>query len=186
LYQTFDETQTILHMIWIEFCIIQSREKTRQIILQMISDDGQTLYRSVMLHGSNPIKGLYFDMSTKSYADVSSQPMKCRLSFYKGGSTKCYRGFRISPRVRKSGGAIFSIGLKLNFTWVSPKHLCVKDIVVGNSCWLLLFCWKVEFSVKIEMQNCEFDRICFISCISCSGNGFNFNKCSRINRIIFS
>lgn len=48
---------------------LQSREKAHQIMLQMISNDGQTLYRSVMLHDLNPIKGLYFDMSTKSYAE---------------------------------------------------------------------------------------------------------------------
>jgi len=46
--------------------VIESREETRQTTLHFIYDS-RTLYRSVMLHASNPIKGLYFDMSTKSY-----------------------------------------------------------------------------------------------------------------------
>lgn len=48
------------------FCVIESPEETRHTTLRFIYDI-RAFYRSVMLHASNPIKGLYFDMSTKSY-----------------------------------------------------------------------------------------------------------------------
>lgn len=52
--------------IFDRFGVIESPEETRHTTLCFIYDS-RALYRSVMLHASNPIKGLYFDMSTKSY-----------------------------------------------------------------------------------------------------------------------
>lgn len=76
-----------------------------------------------MLHASNPIKGLYFDMSTKSYmgklAAYKVSAFVLQAPRYKR-VTKCYRGFRTSPRMRKGN---FLDRLKVKLQLASAKHL---------------------------------------------------------------
>jgi len=61
----------------------------------------------------------YTSICQRSHMWVSSQPIKCRL-YYKRRDTKCYRGFRTSPRVRKGN---FLDRLKVKLRLASAKHL---------------------------------------------------------------
>lgn len=64
IIRNFYSTRSIIYIR--AFRVIESPEETRHTTLRFIYDS-RALYRRVMLHASNPIKGLYFDMSTKSY-----------------------------------------------------------------------------------------------------------------------
>lgn len=73
-----------------------------------------------MLYVLNPIKDLYFDMSTKSYA---SKLASYEVSRYKCDNIKCYRGFRSSLRMHKRWQRDFLDRLKVKLHLASTKHL---------------------------------------------------------------
>lgn len=103
----------------------------------------------------------YTSICQRSHMWVSSQPIKCQLSCYKRRGTKCYRGFRTSPRVCKGN---FLDRLKVKLRLASAKHL--SRIISSET-------FMGEISPSRKRKSAEHSNV-FVLCIASQKRRFQF------------